>query len=137
MTELPINNTSQQYTLHEGNIIIHCSNIVEVIINEGIEVSLEILDKVEQLLLSKLNNKFALLINKTNRCSFSFEAQLCVLSLPRLVATAKVYYHDDEQDFLPTIMQRQKTEQLNLKSFAAVNNGYNEAKFWLTTQLDL
>ena len=72
--------------LHElsfAKIIILRDDIAEVMINDGIEMNPGMVDQYHDFLLSHLRSPFALLINKVNAYTYSFEAQQKLASFPR------------------------------------------------------
>lgn len=69
--------------LHElsfAKIIILREDIAEVIVNEGVEMTVEMVDEYHNFLLSHLRAPFSLLVNKLNAYTYDFDAQekLCV-----------------------------------------------------------
>ena len=60
----------QQLSFATVNLLSDC--IVELIIAEGIEVSMEMLDEFDDFLSQQLNDNFVLLINKVNSYSYTF-----------------------------------------------------------------
>jgi protein-tyrosine-phosphatase len=69
-------------------------NIVEIIVDEGIELSDRHIEQIETGLLEKYDNSYALLINRLNSYSHTHASMQKVARLKRLVAIAIVVYSD-------------------------------------------
>jgi uncharacterized protein (DUF2384 family) len=69
-------------------------NIVEIIVDEGIELSDRHIEQIETGLLEKNDNSYALLINRLNSYSHTHASMQKVARLKRLVAIAIVVYSD-------------------------------------------
>ncbi|MFC1588898.1 hypothetical protein ACFL3P_01355 [Pseudomonadota bacterium] len=75
--------------LHElsfAKIIILHKDIAEVIINEGVEMTEEMVDQYHAFLISHLKQPFALLINKINAYTYNFAAQEKLATLDEISA---------------------------------------------------
>ncbi len=57
-----------------GKINIIQANIAEIMIDEGVDISIEMVDEIHNYLLSIFTNSFSLLINKTNSYSTQLDA---------------------------------------------------------------
>lgn len=68
--------------------------IMEIIIDEGIELGLTHIEKIEAGLLEKYSNAYALLINRLNSYSHTLESMQKVAKLQNLAAIAIVVYSD-------------------------------------------
>jgi hypothetical protein len=68
--------------------------IMEIIVNEGVELSSEHIERIEEGLLEKYSNAYALLINRVNSYSHTHASMQKVASLRNLVALAIVVYSD-------------------------------------------
>lgn len=89
---LVILETMELHHLPFGKIIILREDIAEVIIDEGIEFSTEMVDQYHKFLLSHLKAPFLLLINKINTYTYDFEAQQKLASLEEIKKMAVVSY---------------------------------------------
>jgi hypothetical protein len=67
---------------------------MEIIVNEGVELSSEHIERIEEGLLEKYSNAYALLINRVNSYSHTHASMQKVASLRNLVALAIVVYSD-------------------------------------------
>jgi len=81
------------HTLSFGTITLLQKDIAEVIINEGVEMDLEIVETYHQFLLEKMPESFSLLINKKNSYTYSFEAQLHLATLTQINSMAVLVYN--------------------------------------------
>lgn len=82
------------YTLSFATINIVREDIAEVIINEGIEMSLAMVHEYHDFLLSHLKSPFSLLINKQHAYTYEYEAQKILASLDEIKALSVVVYTD-------------------------------------------
>jgi len=62
------------HKLSFGKIGVLGSNIAEVIVDEGVNIDMEMVDEIHNCLLSIFTNSFSLLINKTNSYSTQLDA---------------------------------------------------------------
>ena len=81
------------YELSFGKIIILSDHLAEVIINENIEMTGEMVDGYHHFLLSHLKAPFSLLVNKINAYTYDFEAQLKIADLDEINKMAIVSYN--------------------------------------------
>jgi len=81
-----------KYKLSFCDITLLEKDIAEVVIKEGIEVNLTMVEEYHAFLLDKLTYPFSLLINKINSYSYTFEAQLQLATLPQINIIAAVIY---------------------------------------------
>ena len=68
--------------------------IVEVIINEGIVLDGEKIERIEERLLEKYSNRYALLVNRKNHYSHTHESMMRVARLRNLAGIAILVYED-------------------------------------------
>lgn len=68
--------------------------IMEIIVNEGVELSSEHIERIEEGLLEKYSNAYALLINRVNSYSHTHASMQKVATLRNLAALAIVVYSD-------------------------------------------
>lgn len=54
-----------------------------MIVDQGIELSIEMVEELDNYLDTHYSEHFALLVNKANRYSYTYEAQLCLASLDK------------------------------------------------------
>lgn len=112
------------------------NNIAEVIVDQGIELSIEMVEELDNYLDTHYSEHFALLVNKANRYSYTYEAQLCLASLDKQKAIA-VLYHELNEDPIPSQFdKRRKVDQITIKSFPATKLGTKAALNWLNDILN-
>lgn len=80
------------YQLSFAKIIIIQPDIAEVIVNQGIEMNMTMVNEYHQFLLDHLQAPFCLLINKINDYTYDFEAQMNLANLEEINAMAVVSY---------------------------------------------
>ena len=68
--------------------------IVEVIINEGIVLDGDKIQRIEERLLEKYSNRYALLVNRKNHYSHTHESMMRVARLRNLAGIAILVYED-------------------------------------------
>lgn len=81
------------YKLSFGEITTLQDDIAEVIINDGVEIDLEMVEEYHELLLNKMKPPFSLLVNKVNSYTYTFEAQQQIATLTQINAMAIVAYN--------------------------------------------
>ncbi|MCJ8311465.1 MAG: hypothetical protein MJK11_00670 [Pseudomonadales bacterium] len=82
----------QSYKLPFAKINILSESIAEVIINENVEMTLDMVNHYHEFLLTHLVSPFSLLINKINSYTYDFEAQLNLATLKEINVMAVVAY---------------------------------------------
>ena len=83
----------ETYELPFATINILREDIAEVIVNEGVEMNVDMVQQYHDFLLSHLTPPFALLINKIHSYSYDFRAQEKLATLEEIKAMAVVAYH--------------------------------------------
>ncbi len=83
----------RKHQLSFAQITILRKDIAEVVVNDGVEMTLSMVDEYHQFLLSHLSPPFSLLINKINSYSYSFEAQNKLAVLDEINVMAVVSYN--------------------------------------------
>ena len=97
-----------KHRLSFGFYNILANNVIEVTADEGIELSLEMVEESYQFINEYVTGDFVLLINRINNYTYSYEAQLSLASHENLKAIAFVYYSEQGEN---TTKQLQKTVQ--------------------------
>lgn len=80
------------YELPFLKIIILREDIAEVIVNDGVQMNLPMVEQYHQLLLSHLRPPFSLLVNKINAYTYDFAAQQDLATLDEINKMAVVSY---------------------------------------------
>ena len=68
------------------------SNLMEVIVNEGVEMDVEMVNQYHEWLLKNLTPPFGILFNKINSYTYTFDAQKILADLPEIKAMAVISY---------------------------------------------
>ena len=112
------------------------SDIAEVIVDEGVELEIEMVEELDNYLSDFYSGNFALLVNKKNQYSYAYEAQLCLASLEHQRALA-ILYHDLKREHIPPLLgQRVTLDDINVKIFPATKLGLQSAINWLKEMLN-
>ncbi|AQS38089.1 hypothetical protein Sps_02942 [Shewanella psychrophila] len=107
-------------------------SIAEVIVDSGIELTIEMVEELDTYLDTYYSDSFALLVNKKNPYSYTYEAQLCLASLEKQKAIAVLYYDLHREQIPPLFDKRRKMDNIKIKSFPATKLGTKKALVWLT-----
>ncbi len=109
------------------NIIHDC--LAEVIINDGVEMNVAMVEAYHNFLLDHLTPPFSLLVNKINPYSYTFEAQVEIASLKEIDHMAVVIYNSSSKMATNILIQLNKTHDWNIELF----NNREEAMDWLSS----
>jgi len=115
------------YKLPFAKIIILRDDIAEVIINDGVEMDVDMVEQYHDFLLSHLRPPFSLLINKINSYSYDFPAQEKLATLKEINAMAVVAYNLMTEVATETLASYPRKIKWNLKIFP----NREEALSWL------
>ncbi|ABV38638.1 conserved hypothetical protein [Shewanella sediminis HAW-EB3] len=110
-------------------------NIAQITIEPNVEVTLEMLGEFDEYMSTIFNHDFALLIDKQNNYSYSYETLLCMGSQENLKATAVVFYDEADAKLPPQFAEMRQVDQLNIQLFSGANIGTQKALNWLEHQL--
>ena len=108
------------YDLPFAKIIILRDDIAEVMINEGVELDIDMVNQYHQFLLSHLQAPFSLLINKVNAYTYDFHAQERLATLKEINAMAVVAYNRITRLTTETLASFPREVEWNLKIFSSV-----------------
>lgn len=111
------------------------ANILEITPDEGVQISLEMVDECQAFIHRHINSNFAILINQVNDYNYSFEAQLSVGSYENLVALAFVYYTEKGRLMTEQLAARRRHDNWNYQVYSGLNLGWQEAFSWLQGEL--
>jgi hypothetical protein len=125
-----------KYQLSFATLNLIASNIVVIFINKNVEVSLEMLDELDELI-AKLfpQEPFGVLMNKVYFHRFSFEVKLCMGSYENLAAFAVVNYSEQALNDSKSIQALRRVDNWNIKNFSGLELGWQEAEKWLNSEL--
>ena len=122
---------SNVHNLSFADITLLEPSIAEVIAYEGVEIDMDMVREFHNFLLSHLQAPFALLVNKKNSYSYSFEAQLSVALLKEIKAIAVVAYSDGSTSVAKSLKDMPNHTEWEMETFT----DYDEALAWIKEQL--
>jgi len=125
----------EKYRLSFCTVNILTDNIAEVIIDDNIEVSMEMVEEHDKFLCSMFKGNFGVLVNKINTYSYSLEAKLLMGSVVNMKAIASVFYSSQGMQSTQNIMKKRSMDSLNLKLFSGYELGWQQAYDWLMLEL--
>jgi len=127
------NKNMDSHNLPFANIKILRNDIAEVIINDGIEMTLDMVEEYHHFLITHLVSPFSLLINKINKYTYEFDAQIKLATLKEINVMAVVAYNQTTNLTTQNLaaMPREKHWELSIFS------NREKALVWLTAEQDL
>ncbi|NQY64595.1 MAG: hypothetical protein HRT38_12835 [Alteromonadaceae bacterium] len=125
----------QKYRLSFAHINIINNQIAEIIVDDGVVVSLEMVEEHDDFLTSIFDGEFGILVNKINNYHYSPEAQLIMGSIENIVAVAVVNYTTQDKQSSKEIIDKRFMDQLNIKIFSGLELGRQQAITWLQQEL--
>ncbi len=126
-----------KHRLSFGCFSILSDNIVEVVVDEGVEMSLEMIDECHHFIVSHFKEDFGMLINRVNNYTYSYEAKLSIASYENLKALAFVYYSESSKAVSENLYQLRSLDQWNYKLFSGLELGWQQAFDWLQQELSV
>lgn len=118
-----------------GFINILSEDIAEIIINNNVVITLEMIDEYDQFLTEYFKGDFGLLINRINHYSYTFEAKLSIGSTEGLKAIAVVYYNEISKESTNSLVKARRVDNFNLKLFSGLELGWQSGLDWLRSEL--
>ena len=115
------------------NMIDNC--IIELIIDEGIEITMEMLDESDLFIKQYLPKIYGVIVNRVNAYHYTFEAKFAVASQDSLCAIAVISYNNETREDVDDLMRIRKMDDLNLKVFSGLELGWQDAYNWLQAEL--
>ena len=119
--------------LHElpfAKIIILRDDIAEVMINDGVRMNEEMVERYHDFLLSHLRAPFSLLVNKINSYTYDFHAQEKLATLKEINAMAVVAYNRVTKITTETLASYPRDVKWNLEVFS----NRDDALAWLLSE---
>ncbi len=119
--------------LHElpfAKLVIIRDDIVEVMINEGVELNLDMVNQYHEFLLSHLKAPFSIIVNRIHSYTYDFEAQLSISSLPEIHAIAAVVYSRVARFSMESMASIPREKTLHSQFF----NNKEDALIWAISQ---
>lgn len=124
-----------KHRLSFGYFTLLADNIVEVTIDEGIELSLEMIEESDVFLNAHIFGDFGMLVNRINEYTYSYEAQLTIGSYQGLKAIAFVYYSDESKCLVEKINVMRAYDDWNSCIFSGLELEWQQAVQWLKNEL--
>lgn len=125
-----------KYRLDFATFNILPNNIIEVVVDEGVSLTLEMCEEVRKTLAPVKSNDFACLINKINDYELSFESQFNMISEDNLRAIAFVYYNEKTKLQAEKLIELRKVDNWNVRVFSGREIGWQEAHDWLNSEMN-
>lgn len=119
------------YDLSFGTVTLLRPDLAEVIVNEGIELDMDMVDEYHMFLSEFLKDPCGTLINKKNQYAYTFEAQLAISNLEKIKAIAVLVYSEAARVATQTLMHLPTHKHWNLKIFSERDAGLH----WLMLEL--
>lgn len=119
-----------------GRVKIISNNIAEIVINHGVEITLDTVQEYETLMNEHFNEHYATIVNRINNYCYAYEAILCVGSAKNLKAVAVINYGVECEQQSKNIKTVRDIDKLNIKVFSGLKLGRDSAIEWLNSQLN-
>lgn len=118
-----------------GQIRFISSRLAEVIINQGVEVSIELVEEYDAIIKKHFHEPYAVLVNRINSYSYTYEALLCVGSTQNLKAAAIINYAAATAQQAKGLQSVHQIDKLIIREFSGLELGRESAIEWLEAQL--
>lgn len=120
------------YVLPFVKIIKLSEDIAEVIVNEGVEYTLEMAEQYHQWIRDNMAHPCYVLVNRLNSYSYTFPVQQRLGTIPEIRAIALVTYNRSSELAAESIQNIPKSRLWNSRIF----KGRDDALLWLKQQRD-
>jgi hypothetical protein len=110
-------------------------NILEIVVDDKIEISLEMIEECHQFITDHFPHEFGLLINRVNNYTYSYEAKLSIASHDKLKAMAFVYYSQQGKLLTEKLTEVRANDAWNWRIFSGVELGWQQAYSWLQQEM--
>lgn len=107
--------------------------VAEIIVNDGIEVTMMMVEEYHRWITENLSEPVGLLINKINKYTYTFEAQMNIANLPQIKAMAVVTYSNIAKVSTDSLNNLPREKKWNLQMF----DDRDDALEWLEKQLEI
>lgn len=115
-----------------GQIIKIQDNLVEVLVDADVEFNMDMIAEYHTWMLENLNAPFAILANKINAYTYTFEAQMNIANLPQIKAMAVVSYSKATEESTNVLIGMPRKTKWNIRIFDDRETALN----WLRIELD-
>jgi hypothetical protein len=124
-----------KHRLSFGFYNIFPNNVIEVTADEGIEMTLEMVEECHDFMNDNVEGDFALLINRIHNYTYTYEAQLSIASYEGLKALAFVCYSDKSLLVTKQLQESRSFDQWKYPVYSGLDLGWQEAYQWLDNEL--
>lgn len=124
-----------QYRLSFAIINLLSDQIAEIIVDNHVVISLEMLEELDGFTNEHFVKSFGLIVNKINSYRYTFEAKSYIATNQHQVACAVVNYGLVSEDPIYEVKELRPFDHLNIKVFSGLEFGWQQAKKWLNDQL--
>lgn len=124
-----------KHRLSFGHFNILAESILEVVADEGVEMTLEMIEECHQFVEKHFTEDFGMLVNRVNNYTYSYEAKLSIASYEHLKAIAFVYYSHDSKHVTEELYQTRAFDEWNFRIFSGLELGWQQAYKWLQQEL--
>lgn len=124
-----------KHRLSFGFFNLLANNIIEVTADEGIEMTLEMVEECHDFVNKYVEGDFAMLINRINNYTYSYETQLSIASYENLKALAFVCYSKQSFDVTKRLQNNRAVDQWQYPIFSGLELGWQQAFNWLESEL--
>lgn len=111
------------------------NNIVEVVGDEGVLFTLEMIEECHQFIEEHIQGEFGMLVNRINNYDYEYGAKLSIASYENLKALAFVVYSKDGLAVTESLNKAREMDNWNTKVFSGLELGWQQAYKWLQHQL--
>lgn len=118
------------YELPHTKIIKLSDDVAEVIVNEGVEYDMKMVELYHQWIRDHMHHPCCILVNKVNSYTYSFEAQRKLATIPEIKAIALVVYSRASEVATESLVELPKSKPWNSKIFS----DREKALQWLASQ---
>lgn len=109
--------------------------ILEVTVDEGVKMTLEMIEECHDFIQTHFTGNLGLLVNKINDYSYTYEAQLSVASYEKMKAIAFVCYSDESQITTLKLCNARVADNWNFRLFSGLDVGWEQAYNWIGEEL--
>ena len=124
-----------KHQLSFATITLLSDSIAEVIVNKGVEISLEMVEEFHKFLMDNFKGDFGILVNKIHHYNYTFEAKLTIASASNIKAMAVVFYNQAGEKTINSLLEIREQDSWNLKSFSGLELGWQQGLDWLKEEL--
>lgn len=100
-----------------GTVEVLEPDLAEIIIDDGVEMTLEMVNEYHQVLLSHMQAPFHMLINKKNAYTYTFEAQRVVGKLKEFGSIAVVTYSPVQRVSTDSLINVNRNQNWDIQMF--------------------